>query len=235
MVTLHTGEKIVSPTPYWEAFNPAEGVEEPRAWFDSDARRHSLNGQWRFRLSPHARIEPDVALEDLSDGAWDEIPVPAHWQLQGYGAPAYTNVRYPFPVDPPHVPNENPTGDYRLHFALPAGWSESAANDRTILRFDGIDSTARVWMNGTELGITSGSRLPSEFDVTDVIRADGDNLLSVRVHQWSAGSYLEDQDMWWMSGIFRDVTLLSRPSKSIDDFFVHADYDHVSGEGTLLV
>ncbi|MDQ1543149.1 MAG: beta-galactosidase [Actinomycetota bacterium] len=235
MVTLHTGEKIVSPTPYWEAFNPAEGVEEPRAWFDSDARRHSLNGQWRFRLSPHARIEPDFALEDLSDGAWDEIPVPAHWQLQGYGAPAYTNVRYPFPVDPPHVPNENPTGDYRLHFALPADWSAAAANGRTILRFDGIDSTARVWMNGTELGITSGSRLPSEFDVTDVIRADGDNLLSVRVHQWSAGSYLEDQDMWWMSGIFRDVTLLSRPSKSIDDFFVHADYDHVSGEGTLLV
>jgi beta-galactosidase len=238
VVTLNTLEDTaLTAAPYWEAFNPSAGVEKPRAWFRSDARTHNLNGTWRFRLSPHARIEPDLAVETLDDSAWGDIPVPSHWQLEGHGAPAYTNVRYPFPVDPPHVPDENPTGDYRLHFDLPADWrpSTGSGTDRTILRFDGIDSCARVWLNGIELGTTSGSRLPTEFDVTDALRSATSNLLSVRVHQWSAGSYIEDQDMWWMSGIFRDVTLLSRPTQSIDDFFVHADYDHTSGMGTLLV
>jgi beta-galactosidase len=223
--------RITDDSPYWESFDPSKGVAAPRAWYGSDADRLSLNGQWRFRLSPHARVQPDLAREDLDDDGWDSIPVPSQWQLQGYGAPAYTNVRYPFPVDPPHVPNENPTGDYRLHFDVPRDWS----GERTIVRFDGVDSCARVWMNGRELGTTSGSRLPTEFDVTDVIQLDAPNLLSVRVHQWSAGSYLEDQDMWWMSGIFRDVTLLARPSAGIDDFFVHADYDHATGGGTLRV
>ena len=219
-----------STTPYWEQFDPTVGTVDPRAWIVSDAPRLSLNGTWRFRLSPTAAIEADVALPTLDDSAWDETPVPSHWQLHGYGAPAYTNVLYPIPVDPPHVPNENPTGDYRRSFDLPDGWD----GQRVILRFEGIDSIARVWMNGVELGVTTGSRLPTEFDVTAAVRA-GSNLLSVRVHQWSAGSYLEDQDMWWMSGIFRDVTLLLRPAGSIDDYFVHADYDHVTGLGTLRV
>ena len=219
-----------STTPYWEQFDPTVGTVDPRAWIVSDAPRLSLNGTWRFRLSPTAAIEADVALPTLDDSAWDETPVPSHWQLHGYGAPAYTNVLYPIPVDPPHVPNENPTGDYRRSFDLPDGWD----GQRVILRFEGIDSIARVWMNGVELGVTTGSRLPTEFDVTAAVRA-GSNLLSVRVHQWSAGSYLEDQDMWWMSGIFRDVTLLLRPVGSMDDYFVHADYDHVTGLGTLRV
>jgi beta-galactosidase len=224
---LHTAHDLA----YWETYDPSAGTREPRAWFASTAQRLSLNGSWRFRLSPYAAIEPDVASEDLDDADWDRIPVPSLWQLQGYGAPAYTNVRYPFPVDPPHVPDENPTGDYRLRFEVPADWS----GERTVLRFEGVDSIARVWLNGEEIGTTAGSRLPTEFDVTAALRLDRPNLLSVRVHQWSAGSYLEDQDMWWMSGIFRDVTLLSRPRGGIDDFFVHAGYDHETGVGTLLV
>ncbi|HZA84144.1 MAG TPA: glycoside hydrolase family 2 TIM barrel-domain containing protein, partial [Actinomycetes bacterium] len=125
--------------------------------------------------------------------AWAALPVPSHWQLHGYGAPAYTNVAYPFPVDPPHVPAENPTGDYRVRF-----------------------------------------RLPVEFDATALLRPGG-NVLAARVHQWSAASYLEDQDMWWLSGIYREVRLLARPAGAIEDWFVHADYDHGTGAGTLRV
>ncbi|MDP9028545.1 MAG: beta-galactosidase, partial [Actinomycetota bacterium] len=174
---------------YWESYDPSVGVETPRASFASDAPRLSLNGDWRFRLSPRADLEPDLAFEALDDRSWDSIPVPSLWQLQGYGSPAYTNVRYPFPVDPPHVPNENPTGDYRTRFEVPDNWSAH----RVLLRFEGIDSCARVWVNGVEVGITSGSRLPTEFDVTPFVRFGSDNLLAVRVNQWSAGSYLEDQ------------------------------------------
>jgi beta-galactosidase len=221
-------------TVYWEEFEPAKGVDQPRAAFASDAARLSLNGEWAFRLSPHARIAEDFADEGLDDSPWDRIPVPSQWQLQGdgaYGRPAYTNVRYPFPVEPPFVPDANPTGDYRTRFAVPGDWNA----ERSVLRFEGVDSIAKVWLNGTLLGVTNGSRLPTEFDVTEALRTAGENVLAVRVHQWSAGSYVEDQDMWWLSGIFREVNLLARPAGGIDDFFVHADYDHESGHGSLRV
>ena len=133
--------------------------------------------------------------------------MPSHWQLHGYGAPAYTNVVYPFPVEPPNVPDENPTGDYLRRFAVPGEWAGMDA----VLRFEGVDSRLRAWLNGVELGESMGSRLPTEFDVGELLRPGEDNVLAVRVHQWSAGSYLEDQDMWWLSGIFRGVTLLARP------------------------
>ena len=156
--------------------------------------------------------------------------MPSLWQLHGHGKPAYTNVPYPFPVDPPRVPSDNPTGDHRLRFDLPADWPAGAA----VLRFDGIDSCGRIWLNGTELGVTKGSRLPTEFEVGPLLRPRG-NMLAVRVHQWSAGSYLEDQDMWWLSGIFRAVTLLARPSGGVGDYHLRADYDHTTGLGTLSV
>ena len=156
--------------------------------------------------------------------------MPSHWQLHGYGAPAYTNVRYPFPVDPPFVPDENPTGDYRVSFAVPSEWEGM----RVVLRFEGVDSSFRAWVNGEEVGSARGSRLPSEFAVS-AVRCGETNVLAVRVHQWSSGSYLEDQDMWWLSGIFRSVTLLARPAEAMDDVFVHADYDQMSGSGRLRV
>src|SRR3712207_2928362 len=102
-----------------------------------------------------------------------------------------------------------------------------------VLRFEGVDSCLRAWLNGVELGTSMGSRLPAEFDVGEIVRPGGENVLAVRVHQWSAGSYLEDQDMWWLSGIFRSVGLLARPAGAIDDVFVHADYDPATGHGTL--
>ena len=118
-----------------------------------------------------------------------------------YGAPIYTNVQYPFPLDPPHVPDENPTGDHRRTFEAPA-WVEGDQGTRTLLRFDGVESVFKVWLNGTEVGVGRGSRLVTELDVTDALRP-GTNVLAVRVHQWSAASYVEDQDQWWLPGIFR--------------------------------
>ncbi|WP_214316733.1 glycoside hydrolase family 2 TIM barrel-domain containing protein [Nonomuraea sediminis] len=202
------------------AYTPGTGRLEPRAALHSDAAALDLNGLWRFRLSATAHVSDAFADPAFDDSGWDELPVPSHWVLHGYGAPAYTNVAFPFPVDPPFVPDENPTGDYRRLFELPSGWSGGR------LRFEGVDCAATVWLNGHELGSTTGSRLPVEFDAGPWLRP-GSNLLAVRVHQWSAASYLEDQDMWWMPGIFREVTL----TKSSADVFVHASY--ADGLGTL--
>ncbi|TYB65303.1 DUF4981 domain-containing protein [Nonomuraea sp. PA05] len=203
-----------------ETFSPGSGRLEPRAALHSDAPSLDLNGTWRFRLSPGADVLEDFARPDYDDAAWDDLPVPSHWVLHGHGAPAYTNVVYPIPVDPPRVPDENPTGDYRRAFDLPEGWTGGR------LRFEGAESFARVWLNGHELGFSTGSRLPVEYDAAPYLRP-GRNVLAVRVHQWSAATYLEDQDMWWLPGIFRDVTL----TRSTADVFVHASYE--DGRGTL--
>ncbi|NBM20017.1 glycoside hydrolase family 2 TIM barrel-domain containing protein, partial [Streptomyces sp. GC420] len=219
--------------PYYEDVAPGTGALPPRAWWArSDAARLSLNGSWRFRLSATADAEDEsFALPGFDASAWDEVAVPGHWVLQGHGAPAYTNVRYPFPVDPPRVPAENPTGDHLRLFDLPDDWP---GGGEAVLRFEGVESCARVWLNGRELGEFKGSRLPHEFAADALLKPRG-NVLAVRVHQWSSGSYLEDQDQWWLPGIFREVALLHRPAGAAGDFFVHASYDHRSGEGTLRV
>lgn len=210
------------------------GALAPRAHLDTDAARLSLNGAWRFRLSPVADLPEDFAEVEYDDSGWDEIAVPSHWPLArrdgSWGNPIYTNVRYPIPVDPPYVPTENPTGDHRLVFELPEDWPGGEA----VLRFDGVDSCGRIWLNGVELGVTAGSRLPSEYAVGPLLRAGG-NVLAVRVHQWSAGTYVEDQDMWWLPGIFRDVALISRPAGGLADVRVVAGYDHRTGLGRLRV
>ncbi|WP_326719994.1 DUF4981 domain-containing protein [Streptomyces sp. NBC_00243] len=221
---------------YVEDVSPGSGALPPRAWYaSSDARSLSLNGSWRFRLSPTADAEDDsFAAEGYDAGDWAQVSVPGHWVLQGdgaFGAPIYTNHLYPFPVDPPRVPTGNPTGDHLRVFDLPEEWPGDGGS---VLRFDGVESCARVWLNGTDIGEFKGSRLPHEFAVGHLLKPGG-NVLAVRVHQWSAGSYLEDQDQWWLPGIFRDVTLLHRPAGGVLDHFVHASYDHVRGEGTLRV
>ncbi|MEV7002531.1 glycoside hydrolase family 2 TIM barrel-domain containing protein [Streptomyces sp. NPDC093982] len=223
---------------YVEDVSPGRGALPPRAWYaSSDAKSLSLNGSWSFRLSATADGEDDsFAGEGYDAGAWAEVTVPGHWVLQGdgaFGSPIYTNHLYPFPVDPPHVPTENPTGDHLRVFDLPDDWP-AQDDGGAVLRFDGVESCARVWLNGTELGEFKGSRLPHEFAVGQLLKPAG-NVLAVRVHQWSAGSYLEDQDQWWLPGIFRDVTLLHRPAGSAGDFFVHASYDPTTGEGILRV
>ena len=218
-------------TSYLDDFSPGTGRRSPaRAWLHSDAPTLSLNGTWRFRLlGSHHDADDAAADPDFDDTGWDAIPVPAHWVLIDdgtYGSPIYTNVAYPFPVDPPHVPDENPTGEYRREFDLPE-WDVP----QTLLRFDGAESVYRIWLNGTEVGVGKGSRLVQEFDVTDLLRA-GRNQITVRVHQWSSMSYLEDQDQWWLPGIFRDVTLLGRPAGGLDDLWLRASYDE-GGSGLI--
>ncbi|MFD4548166.1 glycoside hydrolase family 2 TIM barrel-domain containing protein [Streptomyces sp. NPDC058466] len=221
---------------YVEDVSPGSGALPPRAWYArSDAMSLSLNGSWRLRVSATADAEDDSFAEEGYDaGDWPEVTVPGHWVLQGggsFGSPVYTNHLYPFPVDPPRVPTENPTGDHLRFFDLPSDWPSDGG---AVLRFDGVESCARVWLNGTDIGEFKGSRLPHEFAVGHLLKPGG-NVLAVRVHQWSAGSYLEDQDQWWLPGIFRDVTLLHRPAGGVLDFFVHASYDHGAREGTLRV
>ncbi len=185
------------------------------------SRHRPLDGAWEFRLEASPAEAPAGFFEiAFDDSEWDRIPVPSCWQMQGYGHPHYTNVDYPFPVDPPRVPSENPTGLYRTRFFVPPEWKDM----RVVLRFDGVDSFFTAWVNGREAGLGKGSRLPSEFDVTDLLRP-GQNILAVRVLQWSDGSYLEDQDMWWLSGIFRSVSLIAVPKACIEDFFVRTDFD----------
>jgi beta-galactosidase len=223
---------------YIEDPAPGTGRLAPRAALRSDAAALSLDGGWRFRLCAGLRDLTDgFERPDFDDSTWETLAVPSMWQMTGVpdrprlGAPAYTNVVYPFPVDPPRVPDANPTGEYRRTLTLPAEWP---GRGRTLLRFEGVDSCFAVWLNGVRLGDGKGSRLPTEFDATEHLQP-GENLLAVRVHQWSAGSYLEDQDMWWLSGIFRPVSLRHRPERGLDDLFAHADYDHRTGLGTLRV
>ncbi|MFC9687553.1 glycoside hydrolase family 2 TIM barrel-domain containing protein [Kribbella sp. NPDC056951] len=213
---------------YVEDFAPGENVLPARAWLDDDTARVALSGDWSFRLSPSVADAPDD-LKDPDTSGWDTIAVPGHWQLSGYGAPAYTNVVYPFPVEPPYVPTDNPTGDYVRTVSVPADF----AGSRIVLRFEGVDSRFAVWVNGSLVGWSSGSRLPSEFDLTSVVTPGSEAQIAVRVHQWSAGSYVEDQDMWWLSGIFREVNLLALRPGAATDVFVHSSY--ADGVGTLRV
>jgi beta-galactosidase len=144
---------------YFENHAPGHGTLGPRAALDSDAPRIDLTGDWAFRFSPTLRAESDgFESLDFDDSSWDSLPVPSHWQLHGHGRPIYVNIAYPIPVDPPFVPDENETGDYRRVFDLPVSWDDG----RTVVRFEGVDSCARVWLNGVEVGVTYGSRLPTE-------------------------------------------------------------------------
>ncbi len=207
---------------------PSQGTVAPRSRFRTSLVQQSLNGLWRFRYAVSlATAGSSPQAVDLDDSAWDEIPVPSSWPMHGYGAPAYTNVQFPFPIDVPHPPDANGIADHRLTFTATTPFLDGAR-----LRFDGIDNAGEVWLNGTRLGSTRGSRLSQEFDVTGVLVA-GDNVLAVRVAQWSASSYLEDQDMWWLPGIFRDVTLLAHPAGAVEDLVVRADW--ADGRGTLRV
>jgi beta-galactosidase/evolved beta-galactosidase subunit alpha len=190
-----------------------------------------LNGMWKFHYAATPADAPPAFAEKSFDvGGWDDIPVPCSWQMVGYGRPHYTNFQYPIPVDPPRVPTENPTGSYRRDFTVPADWS----GRQIFLRFEGVDSAFHVWVNGKEVGFSKGSRTPAEFDVTRLVRP-GANSVSVRVYQWSDGTYCEDQDMWWLSGIFRDVYLLATPSVHVSDLCVQTDLDAAYENAKLRV
>ncbi len=205
--------------------------EADAATTDQPALMLSLAGQWKFRYLPGLAHVPEGFWDEGFDtGDWDDLPVPSCWQMHGYGRPQYTNVSYPFLVDPPNVPSENPTGCYVRKFELSEAWKGMQCR----LRFEGVDSCYDVWVNGRHLGGGMGSRLPLEFDVTDAIKP-GINTLAVRVSQWSAGSYLEAQDMWWLSGIFRDVSLCANPKARIEDIYATTYFDDTYRDARLKV
>jgi len=194
--------------------------------------RRLLNGDWRFHFLPGRDGAPTgFETEAFDDTAWDTIPVPSSWQLEGHGQPIYVNIQHPFPVDPPRVPHDrNETGLYRTRFEVPAEWEGM----RILLHFDGVQSAFSLWVNGEPAGYSEGSMTPAEFDVTGLVRR-GENLLAAEVIRWSDGSYLEDQDFWRLSGIYRDVTLLARPAAHIRDFEVVTDLDAEYRDARLAV
>ena len=161
-----------------------------------------LNGKWKFH---YARSPLDPEPSAGNPGAWSLIDVPGHFQTQGYGHPHYTNFDYPWPTNPPYVPSENPTGLYEMVFSVPDHWDIDGGY-KYRLRFEGVDSAFHLWVNGKEVGYSQGSRNPAEFDISDVVRhgVGETNKLKVKVYQWSDGSYIEDQDMWWLSGKHSD-------------------------------
>ena len=204
------------------------GRREARAAFYEDtSEKISLNGQWKFLYLEAPELSPEGFMNAGTDG-WDEIDVPSVWQLRGYDAMHYTDVLYLFPIHPPYVPSQNPTGIYKKNVVLTKEW---LAND-TVLRFHGVDSAFDVWVNGEYVGYSKVSRLPSEFDITDYV-SEGDNDITVRVYKWSDGTYLEDQDMWWLSGIYRDVELINEPKNAIMDCCVNGDLDASYRNGIL--
>jgi beta-galactosidase/beta-glucuronidase len=188
-----------------------------------------LNGDWTFYYAPTPAELPEGFQEEAYDDyIWDTIPVPSNWQMHGYGRPLYTNVAYPFPVDPPRVPYENPIGLYRRSFQVPENW----VGQQVFLTFEGVDSAFYVWVNGQQVGYSQGAHLPSEFDITQHLR-QGQNLLAVKVFQYSDGSYLEDQDMWRLSGIFRDVHLTARSVIFMRDVDIRTELDESFRNGYL--
>ena len=227
---------------------PAHATLKPyadeRAALDADSKPstlvRSLDGAWKFRWSPRPENRPvDFYKPDFDADAWRDIRVPSNWEMEGYGTPIFSNITYPFKRDAPRVTEEpprewtaykerNPVGSYRRTFEVPAEW----AGRQIFLTFGGVSSAFYVWVNGQKVGYSEDSRLPSEFNVTPYIRP-GANLFAVEVYRWSDGSYMEDQDFWRMSGIFRSVRLVSRTPLHVRDFYARATLDAAYRDATL--
>ena len=197
------------------------GRREARTAFYKDSQKKiSLNGEWDFKYVDAPELSPEGFEQSGAREGWDKIDVPSVWQLRGYDKMHYTDVLYPFPVNPPYVPDENPTGIYKKIVVLDEQWMEKD----TVLKFHGVDSAFDVWVNGNHVGFGKVSRLPSEFDITGFVKT-GENDITVRVYKWSDGTYLEDQDMWWLSGIYRDVELINEEKNAVLDLRVNGTLD----------
>lgn len=234
---MHTMSPRNWETPEFTSYNRLQAHTPLFSWRDEcDARYDrvsssimSLDGDWQFALYPSPEhVAADWAKENL-DG--ETITVPGNWQLQGFDYPIYTNVKYPFPCNPPFVPKDNPTGCYQTSFQLPQSWDQASF---TRVVFEGVNSAFYVWCNGVWVGYSQDSRLAAEFDLTPHLTT-GTNTLSVMVLRWCDGSYMEGQDMWWMSGIFRSVRLMNKPLEHIKDVRVTPNLDHSYQEGGLEI
>ena len=234
-------------TPYWEqpevfAINklPARATLLP---YDSTAEAlergesdyvKDISGEWKFHWTKTPAERPaSFWLADYDDSAWETISVPGNWEVEGYGVPIYTNVTYPFPLNPPYIPHDdNPTGCYRHEFTLPSQWDDRSI----ILHFESGLAAMYVWVNGQQVGYSEGTKTAVEFDITPYVQS-GKNLLAIEGYRWADGSYLEDQDFWRLSGFDRAVKLYSVAKTRIADMFVIADLDktYKTGEYSATV
>jgi len=233
----------INKEPYHATLMPYADLQEALL-----AKRHSssfcrsLNGLWKFNWVPRPEQRPvDFYKPDFDVSAWKDIPVPSNWEVQGYGTPFYRNLGYTIKKDFPHVMSEpdgrytafkerNPVGSYRREFDVPAEWT----GRRIFISFDGVDCAFFLWVNGEKVGFSVNSRNAADFDLTKYLKP-GKNLIAVEVYQYSSGTWLEDQDMWRLHGIFRNVTLWSAPQVHIRDFFVKTDLDKDYKDATIEV
>jgi beta-galactosidase len=233
----------INKEPYHATLMPYANLQEALV-----AKRHasslckSLNGQWKFNWVPTPEQRPaDFYKPNFDVSSWREIPVPSNWEVQGYGTPFYRNLGYTIKKDFPHVMSEpekwytsykerNPVGSYRREFEVPADWKDR----RNFITFDGVDCAFFLWVNGEKVGFSVNSRNAADFDLTKYLKT-GKNMIAVEVYQYSSGTWLEDQDMFRLHGIFRNVTLWSAPQVHIRDFFVKTDLDKDYKDATLEV
>ncbi len=205
--------------PYQDIESALKEIREASIYYKT------LNGNWKFNWVKKPEDRPkDFYKVDYNVINWDDIPVPSNWQMHGYGIPIYTNVRYPYSVRRKNIPKisheYNPVGSYRTEFSIPKNWD----GREVFIHFDGVKSAFYIWVNGKKVGYSQGSMTPAEFNITQFLRKDK-NILALEVYRWSDGSYLEDQDMWRLSGIYRDVYLFSAPKVHIRDFFTYCVFD----------
>lgn len=233
----------VSAAPEWEDETINQVNREPRraSVYPADEDQiMPLNGMWKFNFVMKPELRPiDFYKTDFNDAGWKTIPVPSNWQLSGYGTPIYTNETFPFKVDPPRVTGappkdwtayseRNSVGSYRYTFDLPEDFNLG----QLFIRFDGVESAFYLWINGKKVGYSEDSYTAAEFNLTDYLKP-GKNLIAAEVYRWSDGSYLEDQDFFRLSGIFRDVTLFTTPDVTIRDFFVRCGLDSQYRDGIV--
>ncbi|MFH5069006.1 beta-galactosidase subunit alpha [Enterobacter cloacae complex sp. 2024EL-00215] len=221
-----THENRLPPRAYFFAYDT---VAQART-FAREASSHflSLSGQWNFRFFTHPLLVPEnFTSHYMAD--WGDITVPGMWQMEGHGQLQYTDEGFPFPVDVPWVPTDNPTGAYQRWFTLSDNWQ----GKQTIIKFDGVETYFEVYVNGRYIGFSKGSRLTAEFDISDAVHG-GQNLLCVRVMQWADSTYIEDQDMWWTAGIFRDVYLVGKKPTHVRDVTVKTTFDEAYQNATLF-
>lgn len=194
---------------------------------ETSSRFLSLSGQWNFCFFNNPlRVPEAFTSQYMSD--WGPITVPGMWQMEGHGQLQYTDEGFPFPIDVPYVPTDNPTGAYQRIFTLSEGWQ----GQQTLIKFDGVETYFEVYVNGQYIGFSKGSRLTAEFDISHAVKI-GDNLLCVRVMQWADSTYIEDQDMWWSAGIFRDVYLMGKNPLHVQDFTLRTDFNDDYVDATL--
>lgn len=213
---LHLHENRMAPRAYFFSYDSVKNAQTFQRELSS--RFKLLSGQWTFNYFTNPLLVPEAFYSQKMED-WGRITVPNMWQMEGHGDLQYTDEGFPFPIDVPFVPTDNPTGAYQRTFTLGQQWN----NKQTIIKFDGVETYFEVYVNGHYVGFSKGSRLTAEFDISSYVQ-QGENLLSVRVMQWADSTYIEDQDMWWTAGIFRDVYLVGKEHVHVQDLTVRTDF-----------